>query len=662
MLVVLFARTSIADDAAIKTLLSRPILSSTQTLAEVQAYIEARIPQLTAYTNIQAWEKQADFYRRVMFEQLYRGEAASWIDAKTKVEWLETIPGGEGYRIKKVRFEAVPGLWIPATLYEPDKISGKVPALLNVSGHEPEGKAVGYKQIRCINLAKRGMLALNVEWLGMGQLRTPGFEHTKMNQLDLCGTSGLAPFYFSMKRALDLLLAHPNADSNRIAVTGLSGGGWQTIFISALDLRVKLCDPVAGYSSFRTRVRHFQDLGDSEQTPSDFVQYLDYTHLTAMLAPRPALLTFNAKDNCCFGSAHALPPLLDAARPFYKLYGQEKNLQSHVNEIPGNHNYEKENREAFYKILGEYFFKDHSNYNANEISSDNEIKTRAQLDVALPADNLDFNKLALRRAEKLPLVADFPAQHTSFLRWQQNVRTRLFLKIKPASLTLASEQSASGQKDGVTAKFWKLRLGNAWTVPVTELFRGQPTNATILITDKGRTNAAVEIEKLLSSGHQVFAVDPFYFGESKISSHDYLFALLVAGIGDRPLGQQASQIIAISKWVQASNGAPVNLVAIGPRTSLIALIASALEPRAIARVELHDSSGSLKEIIEKDWGVNQAPEMFCFGLLEVADIRQLTALVAPRPLTFVRASQRLQKELTGLEPMFDGSDGKLELK
>ena len=31
-------------------------------------------------------------------------------------------------------------------------------------------KAAEYKQKRCINLAKRGIIALNVEWLGMGQL------------------------------------------------------------------------------------------------------------------------------------------------------------------------------------------------------------------------------------------------------------------------------------------------------------------------------------------------------------------------------------------------------------------------------------------------------------------------------------------------------------
>ena len=129
----------------------------------------------------------------------------------------------------QARFEAVPGLWIPACSTSRSKLDGKVPVVLNVNGHDRKGKAVAYKQIRCINQAKRGMLALNVEWLRMGQLHGEGFDHYRMNQLDLCGTSGLAPFYLSMKRGLDVLLEHAHADPERVAVAGLSGGGWQTI-------------------------------------------------------------------------------------------------------------------------------------------------------------------------------------------------------------------------------------------------------------------------------------------------------------------------------------------------------------------------------------------------------------------------------------------------
>ena len=69
-----------------------------------------------------------------------------------------------------------------------------------------------YKQARCINLAKRGMLALNVDWIGMGQLRSPENAHALLNHLDLCGTSGLAVFYLLQTRGVDVLLAHEHVD------------------------------------------------------------------------------------------------------------------------------------------------------------------------------------------------------------------------------------------------------------------------------------------------------------------------------------------------------------------------------------------------------------------------------------------------------------------
>jgi hypothetical protein len=216
-------------------LLKHEIIGNELPLAEVQRYVESRVPKVPSFATVPECLAEAAQLRQAVLDRVvFRGEAARWRDAPTQVQWLDAIEGGPGYRIKKLRYEALPGMWIPALLYEPDQLSGRVPAVLNVNGHTSLGKQYPPKQLRCINQAKRGMLALNIEWLGMGQLNSGGFSHARMNQLDLCGTSGLAPFYLCMKRGLDVLLSLENTDPQRVAVTGLSGGGWQTIVLSAL--------------------------------------------------------------------------------------------------------------------------------------------------------------------------------------------------------------------------------------------------------------------------------------------------------------------------------------------------------------------------------------------------------------------------------------------
>ena len=637
------------EKADLSSLISKEIIGPRQAMIDLQKYLATRIPSLPQFESSVAWEKYAAKVREdVLQKVVFRGEAAAWRKSKYKVEWLATLPGGPGYRLKQVRFEAVPGLWIPALLYEPEKLEGKVPATLNVMGHDPGGKDVDYQQIRCINLAKRGMLALNVEWFYFGQLKAANYHHGRMNQLDLCGTSGLAPFYLALERGLDVLLSHPNADPKRVAVSGLSGGGWQTIYISALDTRVTLSNPVAGYSSFRSRAKHFKDLGDSEQTPCDMATVADYAHLTALMAPRATLLTYNAKDQCCFESGYALPPLMEAAGPVFQLFGKRDALRSHVNHDPGTHNFEIDNRQAFYKMIGAHFFPNDLSYSAVEVSCKDEIKNRKEVEVPLPSPNADFNSLAVALAKQLPRDGELPKERKAALAWQNDRLGRLHQVVQYKDFAVKAERIGGDEKDGVNVSYWRLHLGDYFVVPVVELAKGNPRDTALVVHDDGRAKSSAVALKLLSDGQRVLLVDPFYFGESKMAERAYLFALFVSTVGDRPLGLQASQVAAVARWAKQQYQAPVLLHAQGPRTSLIALVAAALEEAAISDVELNGSYSSLKEVLERNPTFDQMPEMFCFGLLEHFDIKQLAALVAPRLVRFVPANERQKSDLAEL--------------
>lgn len=637
----------------LQKLLAKPLIDPELSTRQVQAFLKPRIASVPQISSADEWQVYAEKLRnQILDEIVFKGEAAKWRQAETKVEWLGTIAGGPGYSIRKLRYEVIPGLWVPALLYRPDKMPEKTPVVMNVNGHDADGKQAPYKQIRCINQAKRGMLALNVEWFNMGQLRGDNFNHYRLNQIDLCGSSGLAPFVLSMMRGLDILLSLPNADPDRVAVAGLSGGGWQTIVISALDPRVTLADPVAGYSSFQSRAIYGEDLGDSEQTPSDLAALADYAHLTTLRAPRPTLLTFNFADNCCFKAETALPPLLEAARPVYRLLGKENNLRWHVNYDPGDHNFQQDNRVALYYMFRDFFYPDDPSFHPEEIPSEKEVKSKEELDVDLPMQNLDFHQIAARLSRDLPRDAELPKDKQSLGSWQAEKRDQLKRLVRFHELPVKAQTIGEESVDLGSLRFLRLHLGEDWTIPAVELTPAAAKGTTILIGDQGRAALAGECERLLKQGQRVLAIDPYNFGESRIQSRHFLYDLTVASVGERPLGLQVSQLAGVAKWLAGDRKAgPVSLVTVGPRSGVFGLIATAVTPE-IHSLQCQEALGSMKEVIERNWSVTECAELFCFGLLEQFDIVQITTLALPRKVAFTAPSSRCQSELGSLATMY----------
>ncbi|MBE7560946.1 hypothetical protein HS125_19145 [bacterium] len=631
----LSAAVGAITDAEVSAQLGRDIIPAALPLQQLQDHLELSVADIPSIDNETDWRSYADSLRRQILDLvIFRGEAAAWRDAPTRVEWQDVIENpGPGYRLRKFILEVLPGMWVPGILYEPEPIHYNMALVLNFNGHHAEDLANADKQLRCINQAKRGMYALSVGFLGMGQTQTPGFSHYRINQLDLCGASGVAPFYLAMLRALELGLSLPYVDPERVAVTGLSGGGWQTILFSPLETRVSLADPVAGFSGFRTRVRHFQDLGDSEQAPVDLGWIADYTHLCALMAPRPLLLTYNQYDDCCFQAPYALPPLLSAARPAYDLLGAPGALRSYINYSPGTHNYGVDNRQAFYRMLGDFFYPGDINYSAIEIPSESEVKSSAELRVTLPSPNQDFHTLALALAQKLPRNPAIPEDPFAFIAWQAERRAVLSELVRLPRYDAVAELVASETGEELFSTAWRLGMGGRWTVPAVLLTPLAPQGAAILISDSGRTSlTSAAMVQLIVEKRAVLAMDPIFIGESRPASYPDLMAIMLSAVGDRPLGISAGQVLAAAHWLRDEQRlGPPALLAYGSRSSLVARVAAALEPELFSAVEVQSALPSLRQVITNNWIVANGPEYFCFGLLEEFDMPQLAALAEPPP-------------------------------
>lgn len=614
--------------------LNEEILSPSVAVFQLREYLLDHVAKPPVPTTAQQWTGEAKRLRQhLLNEVVFHGWPKEWVTAPPKFEDLGEMDSGHGYRLRKLRYEIVPGFQSTAILYEPENLRGKVPAILNVNGHVgPAGKSVEYKQKRCINFAKRGMLALNLEWLAFGELGQKENRHWLGAHLDLVGVNEVGLFYLAMRKGLDYLYEHPNVDRNRLGVTGLSGGGWQTIVLSSLDERVAVAVPVAGYSSIRPRVeaRQYGDLGDIEQSATDLFDGQDYSHLTALMAPRPTLLIYNAEDDCCFRAPLVKPLVYDAIKPIFKLYGKEGAFGWHENRDPATHNYQLDNRLQTYRFFSKSF---NLPIIENEIPSDAEIKTYDELAVGLPKDNLTILGLARKLGREItrqPVPSDAGAMGA----WATSERGKLktLVRVKPVSVQRLWTVANTKNK-GVETKSYLFEMDNGLSangVWLKAIASPETAPVTIILHDKGKKAAAAEVSDRVNRGEQVLAVDLLFTGDAWRDADPASYEQILAAMGDRPLGLVVAQLIEIAQWIRGRTGATrARLETTGIRNQVAALVAAALQPNLFSEVVIREGMPSLSYLLEKPVEYQEAADLFCLDLYKEFDLDRLGAVAGP---------------------------------
>ncbi len=607
------------DPGSLNRILEVPVLPPEVAAHELKQYLVKRVPPLPRVTSAQAWSAESKRLReRVLREVIYHGWPREWVEAVPKFEDLGAIPSGPGYRMRKLRYQVVPGFYSTAILYEPEKISGKIPGVLNVNGHVgPEGKSAEYKQKRCINQAKMGMLALNLEWIGQGELSQKENAHTFIGHLDLVGSAGVGLFYMSMRQGLDYLATRPDVDPTRLAVTGLSGGGWQTIVLSALDERVTVSIPVAGFASYVSSLAN-GDIGDNEQSATDLIGTADYAHLVAMRAPRPTLLIHNAEDNCCYRGPMVRVGTFDPVRPFFGLFGVTDKLAYYENTDPSTHNYQLDNRQQAYRFMAKHFGMP---VPEREIPVDAEIKTFSELAVGLPPDSLTMAGLAVKLAAGIERKPIGSLDH-------ERTRLREVLRYQPAKI-VRPWLVANTKSKGLETLSYRLEFEHGLSATAVWLKAiAAPANApaTLLLRDEGKRAAGPEVSERVNRGEQALAVDLLFTGDMLPDKRPpaWLYSTGMASLRDRPLGIRAAQLIEISRWLSRISGQrKIRLEATGMRSQVVAQIAAALEPGLFSTLAVRKGISSLRFLLDKPVGMTSAPELFCLDLYREFDLDRL---------------------------------------
>ncbi|MCC6580900.1 MAG: acetylxylan esterase [Phycisphaeraceae bacterium] len=583
---------------------------------QAQRHLLKMFKPLRMPTNAKAWLKEADKLRQQALERVYlKGFDPKMVAAKPDVVWGETIKPLDGkapYVIRKLRYEALPGYWVPALLYEPKKLKGKVPGVLNPNGHHRAGKTAMYKQARCANLARRGMIALNYEFIGQHELEHDAI-HNHQAHLNISGLAGVGVFYLAMKKGLDVLLSHPNIDKKRVAMTGLSGGGWQTIVLSSLDTRITTVIPVAGYTPMRQRVVRVADRGDLEQMPPDLTTVLDFDTMTAMLAPRPTLQILNNRDDCCFRSDASKKLIYDQMKPLFKLMGAEDKFAFHGNDDPGTHNYDADNRAALYRFLNRHFGLETPEADIHEEA---EIYSERELAVGLPASQVSMMDMAREAARAWSDFHEMPRTESQRQQLRKDLRSVIRMPEDKAVVRRVDRRGAVSHET--------VTIG-PWTMPVSSYMVAKAPQATLVLHDYGRSTYAATTAEPKPKDRSVFVADVLGFGEMAVIPST---VMLLEAAGGRALGVAVRQTMAAAELARQRTGVErIDLVTYGNALGVIGLIAAALEPHRYRCVRILGGLQSLTHLAQYQIPYETAPAMFCPDLLTVADLAQIETLL-----------------------------------
>jgi hypothetical protein len=248
------------------------------------------------------------------------------------------------YRIEKLHYESLPGLFITANLYVPRNLTEPAPGVLYLCGHAENQKV--YYQAHPRRFAELGFVCLIAETIQLGEIR--GYHHG-------CYREGWFHWYsrgytpasieaWNGIRALDLLTQRSDVDADRLGVTGTSGGGASSWWIAATDERVRVAAPSCATSTLESHVvdRMMDDHCDCMWWINTYLW--DLADVGALIAPRPLMIASSDRDS--LNTIAAIRKVHAQLVPLYEMLDVPENLK--LVATPGPHAYHEQSRTAIF--------------------------------------------------------------------------------------------------------------------------------------------------------------------------------------------------------------------------------------------------------------------------------------------------------------------------
>lgn len=294
------------------------------------------------YVDLPSWEARKQQLKTCMIDAL-------GLDPMPKSPGTKPIITNKriyyGYSVENVALEILPGVYTAGSVYKPLR-GVKCPVIINPNGHFGDGRYRSDQQFRCAMQARMGAISVSYDLFAWGEslLQFDSKSHRRSIAHTIQTLNAI--------RWIDYLTSLKNADPEKVAITGGSGGGSQTMLVTAIDDRIKVSIPVVMTSSY---------FSGGCPCESGMPVHLccggtNNAEMAAMCAPRPMLIISDGKD-----WTSAVPKLeFPFIRRTYGFYNKEDLVENaHFGEE--GHDYGPSKRMASYAFLAKHLGLNASN-------------------------------------------------------------------------------------------------------------------------------------------------------------------------------------------------------------------------------------------------------------------------------------------------------------
>jgi cephalosporin-C deacetylase-like acetyl esterase len=572
----------------------------------------------------------------------------------------------DGYRIETLMFQSRPNFWVPSSLYVPTSEQGPFPGIVSPCGHSANGRIYSAYQSLYLDLVKSGFVVLAWDPIGQGERRQhwnpqtgkseiPGpvtEEHFLAGQLLLLLGEDLTNYrIWDGMRAIDYLLTRSEVDPERVGCTGQSGGGTFTLFLSALDERIRCAAVNEGGSGHRWPVRFRPEsrlgTGDTEQHIfRSAIHGIDLCDLHVTIAPRPLLVTIE----------HYSPRFHRAAkhvRARYELLGVPEKFATE--EATDPHGMTVKLRLATTNWFCKWFHgrdgptrEPPLRLEAPETlycTPDGSIRHSQQGDTIF--------SVILKKQTKLPPKRKTPTTRAEFESFRKKVLAdiRKLLHFKKVDHQLEPREVVVTPRKGYRIQKLEFLSEPGIYIPTWVYLPDNPGSKTVIVfvNDNGIRRDGMEfgaLEKLARKGHVVVAVEVRGIGNtgpSQPGDADTTLQYLLWEMDESLLGMRVQDVVRSVDYVLGRpdvDRRSVHLIGKG-RGALWALYAAALDSRissAICEGGLL-SYGHLASVDRYE----HSADILVMDVLKYFDLPQVAAAVAGRNLALLSPVDHLKE-------------------